>query len=160
MWIRGLLIIFFSIKLREWLNFKINDPSSRKAMKGEEGGVLMNKLAKISIVSTAVLALLMPVLVLGQGVGDPIVPASGPALTLDRVETLMRRVGTWLIMIAIVIAVIMIILGGIRYMTSGEDTAKAKAMIFNGIIGAAVVLAVGLILRTLAGLLTQTFFGV
>ncbi len=118
----------------------------------------MKKLAKISIVSTAVLALLMPVLVLGQGIGDPIVPPSGPSLTLDRVEVLMRRVGTWLIMAAIIIAVIMIVWGGISYMTTGSEEAKKR--IWNGVIGAAVVLAVGLILRTLASLLTQTFFGV
>ena len=131
-------------------------------MKGKEGGVLMNKLAKISVVSTTVLALLMPVLALGQGVGDPIVPPSGPTLTLARIETLIRTVGTWLIMIAIVIAVIMIVWGGISYMVAqSEDATKsAKGKIFNGIIGAAVVLAVGLILRTLSSLLTQSFFGV
>src|SRR3989344_8443528 len=118
----------------------------------------MKRLAKISIVSSTVLALLMPVLVLGQGVGDPIVPPSGPTLTLDRIEWIMRRVGTWMIMIAIIIAVIMIVWGGIAYMATGSDDAKKR--IFNGIIGAAVVLAVGLILRTLASVLTQTFFGV
>ena len=120
----------------------------------------MKNISKILGIYLVALLVLMPVLVLGQGVGDPIVPPSGPTLTLVRIETLMRTIGTWLIMIAIVVAVIMIVLGGIRYMTSGEDTAKAKAMIWNGVIGAAVVLAVGLILRTLSSLLTQSFFGV
>ena len=117
----------------------------------------MKKLAKVLYIFSAVLMLLMPVLVFAQ-IGDPIVPPSGPTLTLARIEELMRRVGTWLIMIAIIIAVIMIVWGGISYMVTGSDDAKKR--IFNGIIGAAVVLAVGLILRTLASVLTQTFFGV
>lgn len=122
----------------------------------------MKKLAKFSIVSTTALALLMPVLVIGQGVGDPIVPPSGPTLTLDRIETLLRRIGTYMIMIAIVIAVIMIVWGGISWMLAQSDDAvkNARGRVLNGVIGAAVVLAVGLILRTLASLLTQTFFGV
>ncbi|GEM_PF-1961948 len=115
----------------------------------------MSKLAKYTYISVVVMMLLMPVLVMAQ-ISDPIVPPSGPTLTLDRIETLMRRIGTWLIMIAIVIAVIMIVIGGIRYMAGQEG---AKDMIWNGIIGAAVVLAVGLILRTLASVITQTFFG-
>ena len=120
----------------------------------------MNRLAKVSIVSTMLLTLLMPVLAFGQ-VGDPIVPPSGPTLTLDRIETLLRRIGTYLIMIAIVVAVIMIVWGGISYMVAQSDdaTTAAKGRIWNGVIGAAVVLAVGLILRTLASLLTQSFFG-
>lgn len=117
----------------------------------------MKKLAKISMISATTLALVMPILVLAD-INDPIVPPSGPTLTLNRIETLMRSVGTWLIMAAIIIAVIMIVWGGISYMTTGSDEAKKR--IYNGVIGAAVVLAVGLILRTLASVLTQTFFGV
>lgn len=116
----------------------------------------MKKIAKVLYISSAALLLLMPVFVLGQ-VSDPIVPPSGPTLTLDRIEQLLRRIGTWLIMIAIVIAVIMIVLGGIQWM-AGSETGKQR--VINGVIGAAVVLAVGLILRTLASVLTQTFFGV
>jgi hypothetical protein len=117
---------------------------------------------KFVYVSLMALAVLMPVLVLAQ-LTDPIIPSSGPIPTLDRVEVLLRRIGTFLIMIAIVIAVIVLVWGGITYMTAGGDEAKAtaaKTRIWNGIIGAAVVLAVGLILQTLASILTQTFFGV
>ena len=50
------------------------------------------------------------------------------------------------------------------YMMAGDDTAKsgaAKTRIFNGIIGALVVLAVGLILQTLAAVVNfSTFFNV
>ena len=117
---------------------------------------------KFAYVSLMALAVLMPVLVLAQ-LTDPIVPSSGPIPTLDRIEVILRRIGTFLIMIAIVIAVIVLVWGGITYMTAGGDEAKAtaaKTRIWNGIIGAAVVLAVGLILQTLASILTHTFFGV
>ncbi len=117
----------------------------------------MKKLAKFTYIYMVALMLLMPVLMFAQ-ISDPIVPPSGPALTLNRIETLLRTIGTWLIMIAIVIAVIFIVWGGISYMVTGSDDAKKR--IFNGIIGAAIVLAVGLILRTLASVITQTFFGV
>jgi len=149
--------VIFLIKIRESIfNNKITTLLRVKLRRAQKGGGLVNKLAKIAYISLVAMVLLMPVLVLAQ-VGDPIVPPSGPTLTLDRIETLLRRIGTWLIMIAIVIAVIMIVVGGIRYMAGQEG---AKDMIWNGIIGAAVVLAVGLILRTLAAVLTQTFFGV
>lgn len=104
--------------------------------------------------------LLMPVLVFAQNL-DPIVPPSGPTLTLDRMEVLIRAIGTWLIMIAIVVAVIMIVWGGITYMLAQGDDTKVKTAqgrIWSGVIGAAIVLAVGLILRTLASILSQTFF--
>jgi protein-S-isoprenylcysteine O-methyltransferase Ste14 len=119
----------------------------------------MKKFAYISLMA---LAVFMPVLVLAQ-LTDPIIPSSGPIPTLDRIEVILRRIGTFLIMIAIVIAVIVLVWGGINYMTAGGDESKAekaKTMIWNGIFGAAIVLAVGLILQTLASVLTQTFFGV
>ena len=50
-----------------------------------------------------------------------------------------------------VIAVIMIVYGGIRWMLAPDDSKAAKAIIRNGI-GAAIVLAVGVILQTVAGL--------
>jgi len=121
----------------------------------------MKKLAKISMISVMALMLVLPVLVSAQTINDPIVPPSGPTLTLDRMETLVRAIGTWLIMIAIVVAVIMIVWGGVTYMLAQGDDTKVKAAqgrIWSGIIGAAIVLAVGLILRTLAALISQTFF--
>ena len=121
----------------------------------------MKKLAKISMISVMVMMLVLPVLVFAQTINDPIVPPAGPTLTLDRAEVLIRKIGQWLIMIAIVIAVIMIVWGGITYMfAQGDDTKvkSAQGRIWSGIIGAAIVLAVGLILRTLASIISQSFF--
>ena len=44
----------------------------------------------------------------------------------------------------------------------GDETksAAAKSRIMNGVIGAAVVLAVGVILQTVAGLIARSFFNV
>ncbi len=87
---------------------------------------------------------------------------TGTELSLTKIQQLIETLANWLIIIGVVIAVIMIIWGGIKYMTAGGDPAKAKeatSSIWHGVIGAAVVLGVGVILRTVAGLVTRTFFG-
>ena len=87
---------------------------------------------------------------------------TGTELTLAKIQQLIETLANWLIIIGVVIAVIFIIWGGIKYMTARGDEKKAteaKTAIFNGIIGAAVVLGVGVILRTTAALVTRTFFG-
>jgi TRAP-type C4-dicarboxylate transport system permease small subunit len=69
---------------------------------------------------------------------------------------MINQVADFLIAVALIIAVIFIIWGGIMYMTAGADEAKAteaKSRIKNGIIGAAVVLAVGMILSTVTSIL-------
>ncbi len=92
----------------------------------------------------------------------PVPPVTGNAITLDKLERWISQIATFLITISMVLAVIIIIWGGINYMFArGDDTKlkSAKAMIINGIIGAAVILGVGLILRTLQLLVqSQTFF--
>ena len=107
--------------------------------------------------------MLMPVLVLAvsTNLNTPTPPTSGTALTLNEIEGLIRRVAQFLIIVSVIIAVIFIIWGGVMYMAARGDTEKAgaaKTTIYNGIIGAAVVLGVGVILQTLAGLITRSFF--
>lgn len=113
--------------------------------------------AKIGIVTALAL---MPVLVLAQ-LPTPTSPYSGQGLTLEDVQDLVTTVARFLILISVVIAVIFIVWGGMMYMMAGDDTTKAgaaKSRIVNGIIGALVVLAVGLILQTLAGIVNWTAF--
>ena len=91
----------------------------------------------------------------------PTPPTSGQALTLVEIENLIKRIAQFLIIVSVIIAVIFIIWGGVMYMAARgneEQATKAKSTIFNGIIGAAVVLGVGVILQTLAGLITRSFF--
>lgn len=84
-------------------------------------------------------------------------PVTGAPVTLSEIQDRIQQVAQFLIVISMVIAVIMIVYGGIRWMTSSDPKA-AKAIVTNGIIGAAIVLAVGVILQTVAGFVTRTFF--
>ncbi|MBI2065439.1 MAG: hypothetical protein HYT62_05345 [Candidatus Yanofskybacteria bacterium] len=107
------------------------------------------------------LGFLLPVIALAA-LANPSPVLSGGAVTLTEVEKLINGIARFLIVISIVIAVIFIVYGGIRWIAAGsneEQVTKAKSIVWNGIIGALVVLAVGVILQTLAGVVTRSFFG-
>lgn len=117
----------------------------------------MEKLKKIWRLVVPAALVSLPILALA----DVVLP-TGTELTLTKIEQLINTVANFLIVVGIVIAVIFIIWGGIKYMTARGDPAKAKSAkdsIIHGVIGAAVVLGVGVILRTTAALVTRTFFG-
>ena len=121
----------------------------------------MNNIGKTTLVILSIAVVLMPALVLAGALSNPTPPTSATALTLNEIESLIRRIAQFLIIVSVIIAVIFIIWGGVMYMVARGDTEKAgaaKTTIFNGIIGAAVVLGVGVILQTLAGLITRSFF--
>ena len=66
--------------------------------------------------------------------------------------SLLGQVARFLIISSTIVAVIFIVWGGIMWMSSGSDTEKqkkAKALIQNGIIGALIVLAIGVIMQTI-----------
>ena len=108
------------------------------------------------------LVLLMPVLVFAA-LPEPVLPLGGGAVTLAEIQDRITQIAKFLILVGVVLAVIFIIWGGIAYMFAGgaeEKTTAAKERIKNGIIGAAVVLAVGVILQTVAGLIARSFFNV
>ena len=114
-------------------------------------------MAKVGIATAMAL---MPALVLAQ-LPVPTSPYAGQGLTLADVQGLITTVARFLILISVVIAVIFIVWGGMMYMMAGDDTTKsgaAKSRIVNGIIGALVILAVGLILQTLSGVVNWTAF--
>ena len=101
----------------------------------------------------------MPVLVLAQ-LPVPTVPTV-PGTTLTEVETLIRRVAQFFMVIGVILALIYLIYGGILWMNAGSDAAKitnAKTRMSQGAWGAFIVLAVGLILFTLSGVVTRIFF--
>ena len=127
---------------------------------GEEGGVVMIKFQKIAKIGTIAAMALMPVLVLAA-LPTPTSPYPGQPVTLEDVRDLIETVARFLILISVIIAVIFIVWGGMMYMMAGDDVAtwgEAKTRIVNGIIGALVVLAVGLILQTLATVVNWTVF--
>lgn len=87
---------------------------------------------------------------------------AGTELDLSKIQAIIERIANFLIIIGVVIAVIFIVWGGIRYMMAHGDPGKAKTAkdsIIHGIIGAVVVLAVGVILNTLSAIITRSFFG-
>lgn len=120
------------------------------------------KLNKILLMAVVVFLVTMPVLVLAQGLPTPTPPLTGSGVNLAEIEALIRRIAQFLIVISLIVAVIFIVIGGIRYMMAQGDEGAvkaAKSTIWNGAMGALVVLAVGVILQTLAGLVTRSFFG-
>jgi len=122
----------------------------------------MKKVQKIVYISVTVMVLLMPVLVFAA-LTNPVPPLTGTAVTLAEIQDRIEQVARFLIIVGVILAVIFIIWGGIAYMFAGGDETKstaAKDRIKNGIIGAAVVLAVGVILQTVAGLIARSFFNV
>lgn len=89
---------------------------------------------------------------------NPGVQIGGAPITLSEIEGRIQTVAQFLIVISMVIAVIMIVYGGIRWMVSSDKPEEAKKIITNGIIGAAIILGVGVILQTLSGVITRSFF--
>lgn len=114
---------------------------------------------KYLLISAMAMILLMPLLVLAQ-LPAPTVPIV-PGTTLTEVENLIRRVAQFFLVIGVILAVIYIIYGGILWMNAGSDPTKitnATTRMKQGAWGALIVLAVGLILQTLAGVVTRIFF--
>jgi len=108
------------------------------------GRWLMNRFKQLAYAGLAVLP-------------NPGLPVSGAPVTLSEVQDRIQQIAQFLIIISMVIAVAMIVWGAVRYMVT-QDAAGARKVIFAGIIGAAVVLGVGVILQTTAGLITRSFF--
>lgn len=120
----------------------------------------MNKMKTIGKWMIPAATALLPFVVLALAV--PAINQTG-AITLDEIERLIKGIAQFLIVVAVIIAVIFIIYGGIRWIMAREDetaVTNAKAIVKNGIIGALIVLGVGVILQSLAGIVSRNFFGV
>lgn len=119
----------------------------------------MEKFKKVGKVLIPVTMALLPVLAFA--LTNPTPPLAGNPVTLGEIEDLIRRIAQFLIVIGVIIAVIFIIFGGLQYITAGGDDKKAekgKTAVKNGVIGAAIILGVGVILQTVAVLVTRQFF--
>jgi hypothetical protein len=116
---------------------------------------------KVAIVSLALFLILAPTTMAIEGPENPL-PGEG-GLDLGTISDWIENVAQFLITIGMIIAVIFIIWGGILYMSAGDNETRSKsgkAYMINGIIGAAVILAIGLILSTIQNLVSGegTFF--
>lgn len=107
--------------------------------------------------------LAMPVLGLAAfNEPTPPIGTEGSGIDLTEIQSIIETIARFLIVIGVIVAIIFIIWGGITWMAAGgnDDAVNAaKSRIKNGVIGAAVVLGVGVILQTVAKLVTRTFFG-
>lgn len=106
--------------------------------------------------------LAMPFFALALNEPTPPIGSEGSGIDLAEIQSLIERIAQFLILVGVIVAVIFIIWGGITWMAAGgndENVEKAKSRIKNGVIGAAIVLGVGVILQTVAKLVTRTFFG-
>ena len=86
---------------------------------------------------------------------------AGKPITLPEVDSLIGRIAQFLVVTSVLIAVIMIVWSGITYMYAGSDATKvgeAQTRLKNAVIGAAIVLGVGVIIQTIAGIVTRDFF--
>lgn len=90
----------------------------------------------------------------------PILP--GKPLYESTILGILYNLANFLILVGIVLAIIVIVWSGIMYLKSGSDTEakKAKGWFRNGIIGAFIILAVGVIILTIYSIVVdRTFFG-
>jgi len=100
-------------------------------------------------VSLGLFLFALPVIVSAQEYPDPIV-------TICNILNVIKLI---ILAIGLGIAIIVLIIGGIKYMTSGGDAEKAKSgrqMIINAIIGIAIVIAAAFILALVQGLLVRS----
>lgn len=90
-----------------------------------------------------------------------IVLPPGGAVTLEEVESLIARIADFFIFISMFLAVIAIIWSGLLYFRAGASPEKvegAKKMFLYGIIGSLIILGVGVILNTIAAVVTREAF--
>lgn len=85
----------------------------------------------------------------------------GQGLTLAEIGRLISTVGSFLTSVGVLLAIIAVIVSGIMYMRAGanpETVKKAQAWFKNALIGGLIVLAVGVIINTLANVVSRQFF--
>lgn len=86
---------------------------------------------------------------------------SQQGLTLAELGSIIAIIGLFLTSIAVLFAIIAIIVSGIMYMRAGANTTKiteAQTWLKNALIGALIVLGVGMIINTIANIITREFF--
>ena len=104
-------------------------------------------------------------LVVNADPGDYKLPSNvgGKGYSIDQIVDIVNTIGYYLILLGVALGAVFIVWGGIQYMLAGGDDEKAKKArthIYNGIIGVAVVVGVGLIIKTLISLLTPSQGGI
>lgn len=85
----------------------------------------------------------------------------GNVITFNEVQNVLIQIANWLMSIGVVIAVIFLAWGAIKWMTAGgnqERVDNARVTVRNSIIGVIILYGIGVILRTAESLIYRTFF--
>lgn len=85
----------------------------------------------------------------------------GQPITFDEIDSIIIRVAGFIMVLSVILAIVFIVWAGITYMAAGANETKvteAIARLKSAIIGAAIVLGVGVIIQTVASLVTREFF--
>ena len=86
----------------------------------------------------------------------------GTGLTQGEIQGLLVRFANFLIAAGVILAIITIVISGIMYFKAGSDkeAKSAKGWFWNGVIGAIIILAVGVIILTIYNIVVnRSFFG-
>ena len=118
----------------------------------------MKRFTHYAQIATATALAFGPVAALAQSLTTPRAPVKGREVTTGTITQLLTQFAQFLITISTILAVIVIIYGGIVWMYKGAD--EGKKWLTKGIIGVAIVLGVGVILSTVTRIVTdQTLTG-
>lgn len=118
----------------------------------------MKKYVRYAQTAAATALAFGPVAALAQSrFGNPEVPTTGQAVTTNTIIQFLEDIAQFLITASVIVAVIMIIYGGVVWMYQGAD--KGKEILKKGIIGVAIVLGVGVILSTVSQIVTTQSIG-
>ncbi len=86
---------------------------------------------------------------------------AGKAITFTEIDYLINRVATFVLLTSVTLAVIFIVRAGVTWMYAGANSSKvdeARGQLKSAIVGAFVVLAAGVIINTIAAVVTREFF--
>ena len=98
---------------------------------------------------------------IAQQIIIPTPSVGGQGLTLAEIGLLISKVGLFLTAVGFGIAIIAVIVSGLMYMYAGsspEAVKKAQAWFKNAVIGAFIILGFGVILNTIANVVSRQFF--
>ena len=113
----------------------------------------MSKAIKKAYYGLSAAVLFLPALVFAQ---SDVVPPGQP-IRLSTISQSIDLFARFMVYIGVAVAIIFIVWGGITYMTAGGDDTKlgtAKKRIIWGIVGAAIIIGVGVIINTLRAIAT------
>ena len=91
----------------------------------------------------------------------PTPPVPGRGLNLAEIGSIIARIGGFLQSIGVLLAIIAVVISGIMFMRAGAEPTKitnAKTLFRNVLLGALIILGVGVIINTIANVVSRQFF--